>query len=405
MLQCESSSRNIRHETASSWKTIPPEEKKTEQTSADFASLRADLTEFTALHGISGCEAAVIARLHTDFALFTDEVTRDRFGNLIATRQGPAGAPHLVIAAHADEIGLMVASIEQDGFLRVADFTGVQPRLLEGRQVRVGFSPGIAGVIGARSAHLLTPDQWGRGASLADLYVDLGVPDAASVATLGIRVGDPVVVVSELQAIGATCVAGKALDNRAGCVVLRQVLRRLQGRALACHLTVLVTVQEEVGSRGAKMAFAHLHPDLAIILDTRPAGGTPDTHSDRSLPQIGHGVILDVANNGYLVPRALREAMLSIVERNSIPYQLVLSQKGSSDASEAYTVGIPTMDIGLPRRYAHSPTELLDLRDLVAAIAFVEEMVLHPLPFQPSLLSAHPHEEEEGFRPVDETKV
>lgn len=375
-----------------------------EQISTDLASLRADLSELTALHGISGCEADVMARLSTDFALWTDQVTTDRFGNLIATRQGPAGAPHLVIAAHADEIGLLVASIEQDGFLRIADFTGVQPRLLEGRQVRVGGSPGIAGVIGARSAHLLPREQWGQGASLADLYVDVGVPDAASVATLGIRVGDPVVVVSQLQAIGATCVAGKALDNRAGCVVLRQVLRRLQGQVLACQLTVLVTVQEEVGLRGAKMAFAHLRPDLAIVLDTRPAGGTPDTRSDRSLPQIGHGVILDVANKGYLVPRVLRELMLSIVERNRIPYQLVVSQKGSSDASEAYAVGIPTLDIGLPRRYAHSPVELLDLRDLGAAIAFVEEMVLHPLPWQRSLLSAPPHEEEEGSHPGDETK-
>jgi putative aminopeptidase FrvX len=153
------------------------------------------------------------------------------------------------------------------------------------------------------------------------------------------------------------------------------------------------------------MAFAYLQPDLAIILDTRPAGGTPDTHGDRSLSQIGHGVILDVANNGYLVPRALREAMLAIAEKKCIPYQLVLSQKGSSDASKAHAVGIPTMDLGLPRRYAHSPIELLDLRDLGAAIAFVEEMVLHPLPFQQDMLPAQPYGEEEGFRLVDGTGI
>jgi tetrahedral aminopeptidase len=96
-----------------------------EPTSDDFDSLRADLTEFTALHGISGCEEAMIARLLADFALLTDEVTVDRIGNLIATRRGPAGTLHIVIAAHADEIGLMVASVEPDGFLRVANFTGV----------------------------------------------------------------------------------------------------------------------------------------------------------------------------------------------------------------------------------------------------------------------------------------
>ena len=127
-------------------------------------------------------------------------------GNLTATRVGPDDAPHLVVSAHADEIGAAVASIEPDGFLRLAPLGGVQPRLLEGRAVWVGGHPGV---IGARSGHLTAREEQGKGVALADLYVDLGVDDATSVAALGVRIGDPVVVLSELRSLAGTRVAGK----------------------------------------------------------------------------------------------------------------------------------------------------------------------------------------------------
>src|SRR5258708_26952262 len=351
-----------------------------EQPPAELAGLQADLVALTSLHGVSGYETTVIRWLRDRFAPHVDTVTIDPLGNLIATRAGPPEAPHLVVSAHADEIGLVIASVEPDGFLRLEDFTGVQPRLLEGRHVRVGIAPGIPGVIGARSAHGLSRDEWGRGARLDELYIDLGVETAADVAALGVRVGDPIVVISELQMLGATRVAGKGLDNRAGCVVLLHLLRRLHGRSLPCQLTTLVTVQEEAGLRGAKVAFARLHPDLALVVDTRPAGGTPDTRSQTTLPQVGHGVIFSCATSGYLVSRAVQDAMRAVAQRQGIPYQGSVASGGSSDAAAAHLAasGIATMDLGLPRRYAHSPVELLDLRDLAAATTFAEAVVLQP---------------------------
>jgi putative aminopeptidase FrvX len=351
-----------------------------EQPPVELEGLWADLATLASLHGVSGHEATVIRWLRDRFAPHVDTVTIDSLGNLIATRAGLPEAPHLVVSAHADEIGLLVASVEPDGFLRLEDFTGVQPRLLEGRHVRVGAAPGVAGVIGARSAHGLGPDEWKRGARLDELYVDLGVEAAADVADRGVRVGDPVVVVSELQLLGATRVAGKGLDNRAGCVVLLHLLRRLHGQSLPCHLTALVTVQEEAGSRGATVAFARLQPHLALVVDTRPAGGTPDTRNQAALPQVGHGVILSCATSGYLVPRAIQDVMRAVAERRGTPYQWSVASGGSSDAAAAHLAasGVATMDLGLPRRYAHSPVELLDLRDLAAAIDFAEAVVLQP---------------------------
>jgi endoglucanase len=255
-------------------------------------ALRSDLTELTALHAPSGAEQAVIALLRELFAPLVDAVSVDHMGNLTATREGPLGARHIVVSAHADEIGVVVANIEPNGFLRLVSVGGAQPRLLEGRAVWVAGQPGV---IGARSGHLTPRSEHGQGLSLADLYVDLGVDSVAEVEALGVRVGDPVVVLSELRTLAGSRVAGKGIDNRASCVLLH-LLRRLQGRALSQRLTALVTVQEEVGMRGAGVAYARLQPDLAIVVDTFPAAGTPDTRNLAYNARIGQGALIAPAS-------------------------------------------------------------------------------------------------------------
>lgn len=344
-------------------------------------ALRSDLAALTALHAPSGAEQPVIARLRDLFRPLTDRVEIDHMGNLTATRVGPPDAPHLVVSAHADEIGAAVASIEPDGFLRLAPLGGVQPRLLEGRAVWV---VGYPGVIGARSGHLTARDEQGKGTALADLYVDLGLDDAASVAALGVRIGDPVVVLSELRSLAGTRVAGKGIDNRASCVLLLHLLRRLRDQPLPCTLTALVAVQEEVGLRGARVAFARLKPDLAVVVDTFPATGTPDTRHLAYNARIGRGVLItpvsDSTSGGFLLPQAARDLLIRAAERIGAPYQLSIAPGGVTDAAAAHLAagGIATLEIKLPRRYSHSPVEVLDLTDLAAAVALVEELILHP---------------------------
>ncbi len=346
-----------------------------------FDALRTDLAELTALHAPSGAEQPVIARLRDLFTPLVDSVTVDHMGNLTATREGLQGGPHVVVSAHADEIGAMVASIEPEGFLRLLPLGGVQPRLLEGRAVWVG---GQAGVIGARSGHLTPGSEHGHGSSMADLYVDLGVDSAAEVEALGVRVGDPIVVISELRNLAGTRVAGKGIDNRASCVILLHLLRRLQSQSLSCRLTALVTVQEEVGLRGAQVAFARLQPDLALVVDTFPATGTPDTSHLAYTARIGQGALITPSSSsgdsGFLIPRAARDAMIAAAQRAGVPYQLAVTGSGVTDAAAAHLAGggVATLEVKIPRRYSHSPVELLDLRDVVAVLGLVEELVLHP---------------------------
>jgi putative aminopeptidase len=344
-------------------------------------ALRTDLAELTALHAPSGAEQPVIARLRDLFTPLVDSVTVDHMGNLTATREGPQGGPHVVVSAHADEIGAMVARIEPEGFLRISPLGGVQSRLLEGRAVWVG---GQAGVIGARSGHLTPRSEHGQGISMADLYVDLGVDSSVEVEALGIQVGDPVVVISELRNLAGTRVAGKGIDNRASCVILLHLLRRLQSRTLSCRLTGLVTVQEEVGLRGARVAFAGLQPDLAIVIDTFPAAGTPDTRHLAYTARIGQGALITPSSGsgdaGFLLPHAARDAIIAAARRADVPYQLAVTSGGVTDAAAAHLAGggIATLEVKIPRRYSHSPVELVDLRDVAAVLDLVEELVLHP---------------------------
>lgn len=344
-------------------------------------ALRADLAELTALHAPSGAEQPVIARLRSLFTPLVDAITVDHMGNLTATREGASDAPHILVSAHADEIGAMVASIEPAGFLRLAALGGVQPRLLEGRAVWVG---GHNGVIGARSGHLTPRTEHGQGIAMSDLYVDLGVDSAAEVETLGVRIGDPVVVISELRSLAGTRVSGKGIDNRASCVVLLHLLRRLQSRPLPCCLTALVTVQEEVGLRGAQVAFARLQPDLAIVVDTFPAAGTPDTRHMTYTARVGQGALITPSSSsedsGFLISQAARDAMIAAAQGADVPYQLAVTNRGVTDAAAAHLAGkgVSTLEIKIPRRYSHSPVELLDLRDLAAVLQLVEELVLHP---------------------------
>ena len=349
----------------------------------DLNALRTDLAELTALHAPSGSEQPVIARMRDYFTPLVDEIHIDHMGNLTATRNGPPDGPHIVVSAHADEIGAMVASIESDGFLRLLPLGGVQSRLLEGRAVWVGGQPGV---IGARSGHLTATSKYGQSTSMEELYVDLGVDSAAEVEALGVHIGDPVVVISELRSLAGTRVAGKGIDNRASCVVLLHLLRRLQHHSLPCSLTALVTVQEEVGLRGATAAFARLHPDLAIVMDTFPAAGTPDTRGIAYTARIGQGALITPAStaetHGFLIPHAAQKAMIAAAQRAGVPYQLgVVSGSGSvTDAAAVHLLagGISTLEIKIPRRYSHSPVEVIDLRDLAAVLSLVEELVTHP---------------------------
>ncbi|MDP9371034.1 MAG: M42 family peptidase, partial [Chloroflexota bacterium] len=201
------------------------------------------LSELAAIDGVAGFEGPVVRRLVEIFRPLADEVTVDRFGNVIATRRGAGGSgPSLMIAAHSDEIGGVVRACEPDGMLRFERIGGVVETTLVGRRVRIG---GLRGVIGTRAGHVQTPEERLRVPPLRDLYIDLGFDSADAVRAAGVKVGDPIAYESEMVRLAnPDRVSGKALDNRISCAVLLRLFARLQGVPLGGTIHGVVTVQE-----------------------------------------------------------------------------------------------------------------------------------------------------------------
>ena len=342
-------------------------------------SLLERLTDLAAIDAVSGHERPLVRHLRDALASVCDEVTVDAVGNLYAVRRGERDGPTVMIAAHTDEIGLLVKAIEPDGFLRIETIGGVIPSTLPARLVRVR---GHLGVVGVKAGHYQSPAERGSAPAVRDMYVDLGAASATSVAAMGIEVGDPLAFVSEVRAFGhdAPLVVGKAIDDRLGCAILAQLLE--DGPPPAGTLVAAFTSQEEVGLKGAGVAGTRWQPDLALALDTMPSGDTPDMHRTRDLDvAIGAGPVVQVAagagGRGFLVHQGVRGYLRRLAETHGVPLQEAVFAGGNNDAAAIAWSGrgVPAASLCLARRYSHSPVEVADLRDAEAALTLLRGVV------------------------------
>lgn len=341
------------------------------QTETD--ALKTLLGELAAIDGVAGHEQAVVARLQELFEPLVDEVDIDSYGNLYATKRGPNGSSSLMISAHSDEIGAIVKSIEPNGMIRFERLGGLIETLTIGRHIKIR---GLRGVVGVKAGHIQTAEERGRAPSMRDLYIDMGFETDADVRALGIAVGDAISYDEPMvELANSDRVAGKALDNRVGCAILVDLARRLRGATLSCTLYLVVTVQEEVGLRGAQMATHRLNPTAAIVVDTVPSGGTPDVDYYRDLNmRIGAGPVVPVASGsgarGFLANPAMRDFLIDTAAQAGVQIQQAVFVGGNSDAAAVHLVrdGIPTGVVNIARRYSHSPVEMLDIRDALGAV-------------------------------------
>lgn len=345
------------------------------------AEILADLRTLTAVDGVSGHEEAVIRAARTALTPVCDGVTVDPFGNVVATAAGADDGYRLLLAAHSDEIGLLVKSVTAQGYLRFDVLAGAQPALLPGRVVRVNGS--VMGVIGVKSGHLQREEERGRVPSPADLYVDVGADSAAAVAALGIRIGDPIAFHSPLMTLAnPDLVMGKAIDDRLGCAVLIAVMRRLAQTSHRTTVICAITTQEEVGSRGAGAIAAATRPDCAVAVDTFMAGDTPDVDFEKEMPvAIGDGPVLVLASGGTYLGSVTHPAMRRLLERAAaaaaVRYQraTVLAAPAFTDAAAIQRSGVPVGNVSLSRRYSHSPVCTANLNDAVSAVLWLESLV------------------------------
>lgn len=312
------------------------------------------LREATRIPGVSGNEERIGAWLAEQFRPLADEVSVDRMQNVIA-RVGSQG-PKVIICAHQDEIGLVVTRIDDDGAIRFYRNGGVDPRILPGLEVEIQTSGGaLYGVVGAKAPHLLTREEAGKPASFDTMHIDVGL--SAEEARKRVRVGDPIVMLAELNTLANGRMAGKTMDDRASVAAMLIAAEELKRMKVNMQAYFVSTAQEEVGSYGAWAAANGVDPDWAIAIDVTHGEG-PGT-----APFEAFEMDRITIERGPLIHRALGRRMEETADRYRIPYSVSVSAGNTwTDADSLVFArgGVPSTLISIPLRYMHTTVETLD---------------------------------------------
>lgn len=308
-------------------------------------------------------------RVWADYVRETGEIVKsDAYGNVFSTIN-PDATPKVLLAGHADELGLMVSYISDEGFLYFQGIGGVDRAMLRGRRVIVHGDEGpVPGVTGHLAIHMQDPEDRKKVPNFHEVFIDIGVKSKAEAEKL-VRVGNAVTMDANVLKLAGNRIAARGCDNRIGTWAAAEAFRLVAEKRskLKAGVVALSTVQEENGLYGAKMASYRLRPEVALVIDVTHATDIPicskPRHGDVKL---GGGPVISIgsANHPVLIER-LRE----VAKSHKIPVQFEANPRYTGTDADAIFVqrgGIPTVSLGLPNRYMHSPVEVIDLGDLKA---------------------------------------
>lgn len=318
-------------------------------------------------YGPAGSEDQVRELIAKEVTGVADSVRVDALGNLIATVRGQGDGRRVMLAAHMDEIGVIVSHVDEKGFLRFGPVGGVRLQTLVGGRVR--FADGLRGVIGAEQKKIEGDLPW-----LDQLYIDLGAPAKEQV-TVG--VGDVACFDRPFVDLGQRLVS-KAMDDRIGCAILVQTLRELGQSPHEVHF--VFTVQEELGLRGAQTSAYGIDADLGIAVDVTATGDTPEAYT--MAVALGGGPAIKVKDSGMLTHPAVRQWMVDTARQAGIPYQLEVLLRGTTDgmAMQTSRAGLPVGVLSVPTRYVHTPSEMVDYCDVKNSVVLLVALLRAPLP-------------------------
>jgi len=332
------------------------------------------LARLSEAFGVSGHEDDVRGIIVDAIRDRVDECRVDAMGNLIARKAGTGSSTlRVMVAAHMDEVGLMVSQIEDNGQLRFYKVGGIDDRILPAKAVRIGDTH-VPGVIGFKPVHLHEKGETDQVVASKQLAIDIGASSKAEAEKLVHR-GDYAVFASsflELEATGAwRAVQGKAFDDRAGCAILVELL----SERFPFDFSAAFTVQEEVGLRGARAAAYAEEADIALVLECTGANELPVDKDVSPSTRLGKGPAITIMDATFIADKRLVEHLVRVAEQHKIPYQIKQPYIGGTDAGVIHKVraGIPSATVSVPCRYIHSPAGILNLDDFSNTLALVRQ--------------------------------
>jgi putative aminopeptidase FrvX len=359
---------------------------------SDLAELYEKLKDLTEIPATSGFEQAIVKRLHREFKAFADRIEVDYFGNLYAYLNGASEAFQIMLPAHSDSVGMITSWIEETGYVRFDNIGSVPPNLMYAQRVLVMTPQGPrVGVVGSKPGHLAYNTSLGTSVPETDaLFIDVGTTSRAEATAIGIAPGQQVTFDRDLTWLGDAStglVTGRSLDDRVGCLVLIEALKRIKatGRKPAATLIFVTAVQEEIGLRGARQAGDRIKPDICIGIDATisqagtPTGAAPmpSTTFSEAAGSLRHGPGICVSDQSFRAGAGLfgHPSLVgflgAVAQEHQIPHQVEGSMPNiTSDAAAVQFAGggVPSITIKIPSRYTHGPIEVVSLHDIQATI-------------------------------------
>lgn len=320
-------------------------------------------------YGPSGSESQVRDLVRAEIKSLPDYISVDPLGNLIAVvKKKSKSGKKVMLSAHLDEIGVMVSHVDERGFARFTNLGGVSPLTCLGGRVR--FANGLTGVIGIEARR----EDPSKPPTLAELFIDVG---ASSAADCPVKVGDAAGFYRPLEEIGPHRLVAKSLDDRIGVAILIEVMRQLG--STPHEIAFVFSVQEEVGLRGAGTAAFGVEAEVGLAVDVTRTGDTPN--GAKMAMALGGGPAIKVRDSGMLADPRIKDLLVQRAEEAKLPYQLEILEAGTTDAAAMQIArgGMPAGCVSIPTRYLHTPSEMVDLRDVEGVVRLLVETLKKPI--------------------------
>ena len=337
------------------------------------------LKELTDANGIPGNEKEPREVMRKYIEPFSDEVTTDNLGSLIAIKKGSAEGPKIMVAGHLDEIGFMVTSIDDKGFVRFQTVGGWWEQVMLAQRVTIMTRKGeVPGVIGSKPPHILPPEVRKKPVDKKDMFIDIGASSKEEAMEFGVKPGDSIVPVCEFTVMkNEKMLMAKAWDNRIGCAIAIEVLRQLKDVDHPNTVYGVGTVQEEVGLRGAKTSAHFIKPDIGFAVDVGIAGDTPGVTEKEALAKMGDGPQIIMYDASMVSHKGLRDFVTDTADTAGIPYQFDFVAGGGTDSGAIHLTanGVPALSITIATRYIHTHAAILHRDDFENAVKLIVEVI------------------------------
>jgi len=339
------------------------------------------LKELLLSDGISGYEENAAQIIAKELEKHCDKVDIDGFGNVIGKKG--EGQKKIMIAAHMDEIGMMVKYVNDKGYIYFIKIGGVNDSVLPAKTVQIINKKGekITGIIGTKPPHLMSAEESKLPIKYTDMFIDIGLASKKEVLDI-IDIGDQIIFEPSAGVLNGDIYYGKAADNRISCYAMLKIMEKLPENLKAAVFAV-ATAQEEVGLKGAKTSSFKINPDFALIIDTTIAGDMPGIDEKVSSLKLGAGpaiTMIEASGRGSIVSRKVREMLIKMARDNNIAHQIDIIDGGMTDGAIIYTnrEGISIGILSIPTRYIHAPVSVFNIKDIdntiTLAVKAIENM-------------------------------